>query len=277
VFHEPRRDIESTGEPGFRGLDQDILDALRATVTHPGLDEVLRQRFHGELPALVRLLRITPPPHRPLLSAIVATFAADPPAMGRGPRRLLQLARRLARPPFPVAPDAVALWRVFTGLDGVTWSRFRHAPAHAFTVLASRAEPGLVAALADLVANAPEACVTGFIHRPEHFFKAIGALAAIAAPARLETISAWQAHPLFDLDAATDPFSRLVALACAHLPPRLNNPVPRKLRDVVAGKQRLSPDQEARIRRVIGENLHETRLGVLTHLARQRKSGPPRC
>ncbi len=253
-------------------LETAKLIALQETFAQLRLSEPdAKIPFHW-LHCLSRILAHTPPDYTDKLLAVVPVWAGhdDEPREGHLVG-LIELTRRLCHPPYSPSPEPVGVWYLFCGLGGDDWYRIaypRGDAAYAILEEAVLAEPEhLPATLARMIAIAGSACAASFSRAPRLLMTTVRRLLDMGPDRQEETLASWRDHPFLALDAGTTPFAVLVEGAREHLPAGIDNPIPRKLRDVVAGRLTLTGEQEARMRRVLEVKLGVASVGLLAHLA----------
>lgn len=220
-----------------------------------------------ERPGLNRIWHNCPTDYRErlrelLLPALTAEHPNDAATLWR---RTLQLCERTVRPPFAKRTMAAPAWPAVCALPFPAFHRVLGLPDAFFLSMdAVCVNQGSGAVLGRglqlLLAHHADPWIDQLQETPRPVLKA--ALALGYNPRRKDVLAKWYDHPLVTMEANLSS-EAMIAQVDAHLPERVNQPVPKKLRRLLRGETELKPSQEQRLHQLLAQNLQELRLQLL--------------
>jgi hypothetical protein len=186
-------------------------------------------------------------------------------------REYLGLLPRLCRAPFVADGFEEKPLTVLTNLKNTYWDRLCRAPDETFRKLerVSRRnnDATLISSGLYSLSGAAEALVTeAFLAQTTTVLRTAKRLGGLGASVRREALKRWKAHPLMQAGLETLPVENLVSIVTSSLPKELTVPVPRKLKEAMSGRVRLSEPQTERARRVILRSIPVAQWRLLGYL-----------
>jgi hypothetical protein len=186
-------------------------------------------------------------------------------------RQYLELLPRICRPPFEESGYDDKVLTPLTSLAFKDWDRIRDGPDSMFRAIERESRRNndaqlLYRGLRFLTLEESGRVADGLLDEPTAVLKTAGRLGALSSADRARALQQWRAHPLMHDLIGELPTEKLIALVKKHLPEEILLPIPRKLKEHLAGRGAMTPEQVRRARRVVVDALSGVRLRLLGHV-----------
>ena len=226
------------------------------------------------VPAVLRLLPSVPDTHHAkAIGTIVDLHERWRPSSPH--RRLLPaataLVARLARPPFGKDGGLFLLAPLLEAAGEAGAARLASAPDRCFQRLESAVRPQAGTWLLrngfEALSRRARALVReAFVRHPDALFAAARVLGCLSLPRALALLGRFRAHPLLRRNLLRRPLDEVCRLIESHAAPGVPNPVPRRLREHLAGRVALSAASLEGHRQAIARGLVPVWLGLLRRM-----------
>lgn len=195
-----------------------------------------------------------------------------PSEVGSGWAFFCSLIKRLCAPPFKERAFDNDAFTAFSCLPPFEQDMIEKAPDKSFLKLEDaivRSNDALLIyrGLWSLCDIYPGIVASGFVHYPQQVCKCAYTLGVLDVPIRREIIKNFTQHPLSDPKVTALSIEDLVSMIDKYVKAGVSNPVPKRLRDFIAGRRSLQTAQVERDKALIRDRWLALQLDVLNQLA----------